>query len=219
MTVLELGTGLGVSSLFMAQAVKENGSGHVWTVDDGSYWNSDEFSLNTIPSHPRVKKILKSCKAVDYFGFLESIAERFRLTPHISFLKGHIPMNDKPSNPAWLKPVLKRPIDLLFCDFSHGPSAILSLLSRFLPLMAHSSSFFIDSASTFLPSYLTLERTVRQLNSGKVPAIFLEGCDKRQKADKRALISSRSFTLIHLVEKKKSDQNSMAWIRIEPTNL
>ena len=36
--ILELGTGLGVSAFWMAQAAKENGHGHVWTLDDGSHW-------------------------------------------------------------------------------------------------------------------------------------------------------------------------------------
>ena len=38
LNVVELGTGLGVSALWMAQAVKEVGKGHVWTIDDGSQW-------------------------------------------------------------------------------------------------------------------------------------------------------------------------------------
>jgi len=36
--ILELGTGLGTTAFWMAQAVKENGRGHVWTVDNGGSW-------------------------------------------------------------------------------------------------------------------------------------------------------------------------------------
>ena len=38
--------------------------------------------------------------------------------------------------------------------------------------MSDSSSIFVDSASTHLPSNLALERTIDQLNHSKLPAIF-----------------------------------------------
>jgi hypothetical protein len=39
--VVELGTGLGVSSFWIAHAIKENGFGHLWTFDDGSHFENN----------------------------------------------------------------------------------------------------------------------------------------------------------------------------------
>src|SRR6266436_5037040 len=36
--ILELGTGFGVTTFWLARAVVENGEGHIWTVDNGSHW-------------------------------------------------------------------------------------------------------------------------------------------------------------------------------------
>jgi predicted O-methyltransferase YrrM len=35
--VVELGTGLGVTTLWLAAALEENGSGHLWSVDNGAH--------------------------------------------------------------------------------------------------------------------------------------------------------------------------------------
>ena len=38
-SILELGTGLGTTMLWAAQALDENNQGKIYTIDDGSEWN------------------------------------------------------------------------------------------------------------------------------------------------------------------------------------
>ncbi len=59
LNIVELGTGLGVSTFWMAQALKELGDGQIWTVDDGSHWQDEgklqraiAISATTPPSMP-----------------------------------------------------------------------------------------------------------------------------------------------------------------------
>jgi hypothetical protein len=135
--------------------MKENGCGHIWTVDNGDLW---------------------------------------------------IPFNSN-----YPKEVL--------ANIEHSIESVLNNISQFLPMMASSSSIFIDSAGTYLATYLTLEQTVHQLNSGKVPAIFLAGTNSKYKDEIIQLVATRRFTLIPLVEKKESNQNGLVWLKIEPVNI
>jgi hypothetical protein len=66
---------------------------------------------------------------------------------------------------------------------------------------------------------LALEETVRQLNHGKVPAFFLTGADAETRARMMEIVATRRFTLMALTERKDSEGNSMAWIKIEPANI
>ena len=43
-TIIELGTGLGTTALMIAQALKENNKGKIWTVDNGSDWEEIKTS-------------------------------------------------------------------------------------------------------------------------------------------------------------------------------
>ncbi len=112
-------------------------------------------------------------------------------------------------------PFANAPIDLLFSDFMHGPGDVLALLGHFLPRMAPASSILIDSASTLLPSYLLLEQLVAQLAQGHVPAALQERCP----VDLGPVMKNRRVILVHLTEAKARDQNSTAWLKIEPVDL
>jgi hypothetical protein len=68
--------------------------------------------------------------------------------------------------------------------------------------MSDVSSIFIDSASTYLPSYLALEQTISQLNHGKVPAIFLAGTTNEQRERLMTIASTRRFTHVTLPRKR-----------------
>lgn len=46
--VVELGAGLGVSSLWMAEGARQNRCGHVWTLDDFGVWAADGSLLGTV---------------------------------------------------------------------------------------------------------------------------------------------------------------------------
>ncbi len=106
-------------------------------------------------------------------------------------------------------------IDLLFSDFQHGPKAILELLGHFLPQMAPASSIFIDSASTAWHSFLLLEQLVAQLNRGQIPKALQDQCP----VDLGPVLKNRHVNLVHLTEWKQRDQNSTAWLKIEPVDL
>ena len=56
-TVVELGTGLGTCALLIAQALKENNKGIIWTIDNGADWADYKESF---------QKIFKTHK--DYFN-------------------------------------------------------------------------------------------------------------------------------------------------------
>jgi hypothetical protein len=241
-TVLELGTGLGHTAFWMAQAIKENGTGHVWTVDNGARWpdaarfvaslGSEAAKLvGSFPSFSRVLEpsvLTRAARQTDQPGagsieWMESFARVLGLSDAVSFLAGTMSLTEttplRADTGGLPSQVLKRPIDLLYADFDHYPHAILVLLAKFLPQMSECSSIFVDSAATYLPSYLVLQQTIDQLNRGKVPAIFLAGSSPEQRDQIAEIIATRQFTLLTLPELKDRNQNGLAWIRIEPVNV
>ena len=196
--VLELGTGLGPTSFLMAQALRENGNGHLVTVDDGSHWNETR--------HNPVLREFGANETIGYGEFMNALARRFDLASQFDLIQRTLPPYPRP----------EKPIDLLFSDFRHDVPGIIDLLANYLPRMAPASSIFIDSASTFHPSYTFLEHLVSLLNQGKLPA-SLAGKDQVQAMWN--LIQQRRFTLVHLTEPARKEQNSMAWLKIEPIDI
>jgi hypothetical protein len=239
LNVLEIGTGFGVTAYWMAQAMKENGDGHIWSVDNGEHWASIALLLEKgVPAQlaPLIDRVRAhrwfgeivfpnrvGKQIADYWKVLDESARVMGLDPHVTFLKGSFLTGDSIEVSAktypFLEPALQEPIDILFADVEHSIQSVLVNISQFLPLMSDSASIFIDSASTWLPSYLTLEQTIQQLNNGKLPAIFLSGANAEKKARLLEIVATRRFTLIPLVEKKNRSQNGLAWIRIEPINV
>ena len=247
LNVLELGTGFGVTAYWMAQAMKENGAGHIWTVDNGEHWTSIALALQKgippqlaplverVHTHrwfgeivfpnrvPEFAQAMKGVEVADYWHVLNGGARVMGLDSHVSFLKGSWLTGDSIEISAktypFLKSALEQPIDILFADIEHSIQSVLVNLSQFLPLMSETAHIFIDSASTWLPSYLTLEQTIQQLNNGKVPAMFLSGADSEKKARLFEIVATRRFTLMPLVETKNRHQNGLAWIKIDPVNV
>jgi len=199
--VLEVGTGCGAAALWLAQAVKENGTGHVWTIDDGSEWSL----LLQAPACPLLPEERKESHA----AFFNDVLDRFGLAPQVTFIPRKVPPF----------PRIDGKIDLLFSDFLHGPNMILSLLGYFLPRMSRASSILIDSASTAFPSYALLEILIGQLNDGKLPQALLEMTHEDDRAAVTDFVRSSRFTLVHLTETKNRRQNSTTWIKIEPIDL
>lgn len=247
LNVLELGTGFGVTAFWMAQAMKENGGGHIWSVDNGEHWASIALMLEKgVPAQlaPLVERVrahrwlgevvfpkrvptsaqgMQGTQVADYWKILNDGARVMGLESHVTFLKGSFLTGDSIEVSAkaypFLETVLAEPIDILFADVEHSIQSVLVNLSQFLSFMSDSASIFIDSASTWLPSYLTLEQTIQQLNNGKLPAIFLSGANSEKKARLLEIVATRRFTLIPLVEKKNRGQNGLAWIKIDPINV
>lgn len=199
--VMELGAGVGACALWLAQAVRENGAGHVYTVDDGRDWS------HVLAQNAGV--FTEEEKFPAFADYLAYARARFGLTQYLT----HIPCSMPPF------PLIEQPIDLLFSDFMHGPNDILSILGAYLSAMAASSSIFIDSASTSFPSYALLELLVPQLNQGRLPQM-LEACIPEAKLEtSRQFVRASHFDLIHMTECKRRAQNSTAWIKIQPVDL
>ena len=192
---IELGTGLGTTAFAIAQAMKQNGMGRLFTFDDGSHWH-------TTRANP-VVKAFGSHDQDPYRGFIAAMVGRFKLAGHLTFAERRLPPYPKP----------EKPIDLLFSDYRHDVPGLVDLFSAYLPLMSEASSMFIDSASTFHPAYMFLENLVDMLNRGRVPRFLIEASDDPE------YLKNRRFTLVHLTEPAKSEQNSMAWLKIEPVDI
>lgn len=199
--VVELGTGLGATALWVAQAMKEIGAGRIWTIDSGQDWPG---ILDHSPELFTAEQ-----RALDFAGYMADLIGRFGLENHLEFIGREMPPY----------PAMGQQLDLLFSDFRHGPNDILAILGHFLPQMAASSSVFIDSASTSFPSYALLELLVAQLNAGKVPLMLLTVTPAEQQEALRKQVRSSRYTLMHLVERKARVQNSTAWLKIEPVDL
>lgn len=210
--IVELGTGLAISAFWMAAALRENGEGHIWTVDN--------FSIFT-RKQELVGELLGKLVDIDFFhgaepdvkDYYESIAQALSLDSIVTFVCGEIEPHDPRHFDAYS--FAEKQIDLVFSDFKHGPSDIVKLLAQLLPRMAPASSIFIHSASTAWNSYLLLENLCMHLNSGRVPQMM----QKIASVDLHARIVNRKFTLVHLTDNRGSGQNSAAWIKIEPCDL
>ncbi|MFO0757587.1 MAG: class I SAM-dependent methyltransferase [Byssovorax sp.] len=240
-TILELGTGLGHTAFWMAQALKENGKGHLYTVENAAHWPG---MVGLFGRDPKVAEALKARpwfqpvfdaffpktppprndkSFPDFFRCMAEVAGVLDLAPWVSFLKGTLSLEDtkpltKEAHP-FLAPALEKPLDLLYADFDHYPHAILTIFTKYLPVMSEYASIFIDSASTYLPSYLVIEQTVEQMNRGKLPAIFLSRTTRAERDKLAEIVATRRFTHISMAEKKDRAQNGLSWIRMEPVNI
>lgn len=208
--VVELGTGAATTALMVGEALRGNGQGHIWTVDDGSAWQEDNV-------------LRESCQEAlgyqdhnePYSKFMQRLLSTFELEKYISHVELHLGENDFFCPEA-------RKIDLLFADATPvTPMGCASLLRYYLPKMAEYSSIFIDRASTIHPSLLLLNYFIEQLNHGRIPLDLLRGMGKEDTVWFRNLVARSSFSIVHLTEtaaakRSRTSQNSRAWIRIEP---
>ena len=217
--LIELGTGVGVTAFWMAQACKENGSGKVWTVDDGSQWQDDaHFRAAVAPLSAIAPFDQIDFASVTYVDFMRRAIQLLGLSDHLEFLPAHLDLEQGMKLDPVSFPFLRTPWEFLFLDINRTPDHILDVLQQFLPRMGTWGSIFIDSASTSAVSYLFLENLVNQLNAGKVPRRFLEEPDAEWRRRLFDSVAARRFTLMHLVERLKRSQNSTAWLKIEPND-
>ena len=212
-SIVELGTGLGVSSFWMAFAAKQNSFGHVWTVDDFGIWAAEDSLMDTVCAGLREAGFgpITASTPSEYFDSLTTVLQ---LEDWLTVIHTRMDLED-PEHFDRYDFLDKQPIDLLFSDFMHGPKDILALLAHFLPRMAAASSIFIDSASTIWSSYLLLEMLVAQLNCGKVPKALQDRCA----VDLRDVIVNRRIVLVHLTESLSRRQNSTVWLKVEPVDV
>ncbi len=217
--IVELGAGLGVTALWMAQAAKENGAGRVWTLDDASQWQDPNQLREALKPLAGVETFAALARdAVSYEAFMEGVVRLLHLEDRMTFLKRHIDVSKEEAFTVQNYPFLDQPVDFLFLDINRTPDDILDSLYLFLPHLAEAASIFIDSASTSLSSYLFLEKLIEQLNRSKVPRRFLLGQSPERRRALIDLVAQRKFSIMHLTEKVKRAQNSLAWIRVEPND-
>ena len=217
--VVELGAGLGVSAAWMGQAMKELGAGQLWTIDDGSHWEEQgklKLFLGQLLQVPPFNQM--AGETLDYAGYMRRMIEVTGLSGHVNFIHDRLELSSEEAFYAKKYGFLARPIDALFIDINRTPDVIIDTLFMFLPHLNESASIFVDSASSSLASYLFLEKLIDQLNHSKVPRRFLTGQNKDRRRMLIDLVSQRRFTLMHMVERLKREQNSMAWIRMEPND-
>lgn len=207
--VVELGVGAGVTTLLAAQALRENGRGHVWAVDDGSDWDG-------VPTRPRLQEALGYAdEQEDYAGFLRRLLARFELGEVVT----HVAL--RTAADQFFAPPEK--IGVVFADAPPSDAeGCVALLRYYLPRMRPYSSIFIDRASTLNHAYLLLNHVVEQLDRGKIPLHLLAGLGDEQEDDLRHLVAHSRFSIVHLTEtrhgKRHWKQNSRAWLRIEPND-
>lgn len=207
-TIVELGTGLGVSSFWMALAAKRNRVGHVWTVDDLSLFETSQILREII-----VRLLPKSQTPPTPQHYFHEVSRLLQLEEYLTFVYERIDLEEERHFDRY--PFGNDAVDLLFSDFLCGPSEILALLGHFLPRMSPASSIFIDSASATWPCYLLLEQLIGQLNRGQVP----EALQDRSYVDLHQLMRDRRIVLTHITKFNKIDQNSTAWMKIEPVDI
>lgn len=197
-TVLELGTGLGTTTVWTALALQENQYGTIHTIDDGSEWNHLKHA----------KDVIKEFYQEDYSEYISNLIEYFELTDQISFYNKKINKLNYLNN-----------IDILFCDYSHGPYSVIKLLADYMGRMNENSFIFIDSASTYYSSFHTLESLIGCLNTQKIPKTLYEMIDTEDLELVKQKISTSKFDITHLIENKNRNQNSTCQIKISPIDI
>jgi hypothetical protein len=213
--VVELGTGLGVTTAWIASALKEIGAGCIYTFDNGSHF--EDASVKTFLSQltGNLHDLARLSETGSYEACMAWIFHRVDVTDRIKLVKSDIDFSAQAVETF----TQGQKIDLLFSDFNHAPKTIIPLLGGYLAHMNTTSSMYIDSASTYLPSYWMLEKLVQMLNAKRIPATLRHGLSNEQSAALHNLVDQCSFQLVHLAEKAPRSQNSTAWIRISPDDL
>ena len=139
-TIVEFGTGMGVTSLMMAQACKDNGYGKVITIDDGS---------QNLPHY------------ANYFEGLQANVEGFDLCDYFDFRQASIA---KASDFAEIAGDAKD-VGIVFNDFSSEPQVLRDILEWLLPRAADECFFITDRGYTYEPNYKETEKMVTFLNA------------------------------------------------------
>jgi len=207
--VVELGAGSLVTSCLAGQALRDNGKGHLWTIDNGSDWHS--------LLRPRCQAALGyQDEREDYRAFFERLTARFELQGYMTHVGVDLTATEffTPDD---------RKIDVVFADAPPSDAeGCIHLLRYYLPRMQPYSSIFIDRASTINHSYLLLNYLVEQLNAQKIPLHLVADLPDDQQAAVKELVATCKFSIVHLTEtsagKRNKLQNSRAWIRIEPND-
>ena len=195
-TVVELGTGVGSSTLWSALAIEENGFGTIFTVDDGSEWER----LGQVSSR------FRSFYDEDYAKYIRNLINTFQFQDQIRFINERMDVVD-----------IDETIDILFSDFAHSAFDIAKLFVQYLPKMSESSLIFIDSVPTNYSSMSMLEKTIDLFNSNQVPRSLLELSSNPEEL--KRIVSDHEFRLESIIENKDRAQNSTAMVKMTPIDV
>ncbi|HVI56276.1 MAG TPA: class I SAM-dependent methyltransferase [Luteibacter sp.] len=211
--VVELGTGMGVTSAWIAAAMRENGHGTLYTYDNGAHYARPKVRefLQEMPSP--LHGLAAIAEDGSYPEFLAKLFADAGVEDHVRFTQGDMNME------TVRKDLQGRTVDIVFSDFDHAAPMVQRVISAFLPLLSDTASIFIDSASTHLPAYHALELLTAKLNQGRLPKGMAEILDEEDESRARALVSRSEFRLMHLIEAADRKQNSTAWLRMEPSDM
>nr|WP_239537575.1 class I SAM-dependent methyltransferase [Dyella mobilis] len=213
--VVELGTGLGATTAWVASALKEIGTGRIYTFDNGSHFQDASVKAFLSQLGGELHEFARLSQTGSYEACMDWIFQRVDVADRVQLVKGDIGFDARAAEAV----AQGKKIDLLFSDFNHAPKTIIQLLAGYLPYVNTTSAIYIDSAPTHLPSYWMLENLVQMLNAKRIPAAWRHELGAEQLAALRDLVDQCRFQLVHLVEKTPRSQNSTAWIRIAPDDI
>lgn len=210
--VLELGTGLGATTAWIAAAMGEVRQGRLTTIDNGSQFPPDPRNEAFVR---RFREIFPNPQTHD--DYVRDLCSRLSAGNRVTYLQRELSFE----TPDELIESLQMPeqtFDWVFCDVTHSPRAVEVCLAAFLSVSERAFSLFIDSASTAQQSFLLAERLVDQLNRGKVPDVFNEFEDDETRERVRELARDREFSIHHFTEQVATSQNSTMLIKVAPVD-
>ncbi|PKH70325.1 hypothetical protein CXF96_08300 [Stenotrophomonas sp. Betaine-02u-21] len=213
--MVELGTGFGVTTAWVAAAMKETGVGTLYTYDNASHFKSEAGRRFASGLDGALANLLnRDDGPSSYLDFVAALLVWAGVDGPVAQVEGDIDLKKIAA-----APYLDPGVDCVFSDFSHSPESIQSLLGAFLGRLRPTASIFIDSASTQRLSYLTLERIVDDLNQNKLPIGILAGCTEAEVSALVRKVQCSRFRLMHLIEDRQRAQNSTAWLSVEPVDV
>ncbi|HEX4880276.1 MAG TPA: class I SAM-dependent methyltransferase [Limnobacter sp.] len=197
-TVMELGTGFGVSALWIARGLQENGEGHLHVVDRGFSFTAEH------------KKMFRPDELKDNFAaYMDHLFRTHELHEQMSFHQQSFPPFPNPAGKY----------DMVYSDFKHGPSDLLEILAFYLPKMNTVSNFFIDSAPSLFGSYMFLTQLMEHFKNGRVPELLRQRIAPQEQATFMEFIHTHDIQMVPVTENIDRSQNAFAWLRIQPTDV
>ena len=137
--VLEFGTGLGASTLWMGEAIKENGAGILHTIDDGRIF-LEAAEIVGLPQR-------------SYEDYIVDLYNRFDIHDDVTFYRCLVE-DFYTEVGRHLEP---NSVDMIFSDYNHHPRTIEDMFDKYLPSLSDGSLVFIDSAPSKRDSMDTID--------------------------------------------------------------
>ena len=137
--VLEFGTGLGASTLWINEAIKENGAGILHTIDDGSKF-VEAAEIVGLPQR-------------SYEDYIVDLYNRFDIHDGVTFYRCLV--EDFYTEAG--RHLGPDSVDMIFSDYNHHPHTILRLFDDYSSSLSDGSLVFIDGAPSKRASMNTID--------------------------------------------------------------